>query len=495
MYISVSPDYMKKMEQEAFRQGESGEQLMENAARASLEYIKKEYAEYMPDAKILIVCGAGNNGGDGLALARLFSQEKFNTYVYITGEPKTREAKNNFERLKNTSATILEELPDEKTMQESHFSIIVDAIFGTGFHGKPKDKTAEAIIKINKIGAPIISLDIPSGVEGLTGKTEDIFVKADSTITFGSPKHGLYLNPDGAAGKITTADIGLPKPLAIKDIETTDAVTITETTDLKFLVPKRKPFGYKGDFGRVLLYAGSFGMAGAAVVAAQAAIKSGAGLTYVLCEKGIADILQIAVPNAICVEKAPANTSVMAFGCGINENEKSWLSILNLFDKNIPSIWDAGALNLLAKKPIKLGCNAIITPHIGEAARLLGKTNEEIAGDMFSAAKDLSLKYDCNVMLKGVSTLMYDGKQCAIQPGGVPALAKGGSGDALVGILAAVCAQQKEFKPMPAMQAAAAWLNAAGKYETRRQGEYSPTSLDIVNSLGYALLETHKNIV
>ncbi len=489
MYTSVSPGFIKRMEQEAFKRGASSEQLMENAAKASLEYIKKEYPIYNEGAKILVVCGTGNNGGDGLALARLLSQEKIDTYVYITGEPKTQEAKNNFERLKNTGATILEEMPEEKAEHCIAFSLIIDAIFGTGFHGKPKEKAAEVISKINKSRIPVVSLDIPSGVDGMTGKTEKIFVQADSTITFGSPKHGLFLNHDGAPGKIATADIGLPEPSPSADEEKTSVVPVTESKDIKSLLPERKSTGYKGSFGRVLLYAGSFGMAGAAVVAAQAAIKSGSGLTYVLCNKKTAKIIQVAVPNAICVKKAPANASVIAIGCGIKENKKAQLTILNIFDKNIPSIWDAGALNLLAKDPIKLGKKAIITPHIGEAARLLNKSNKEIIEDMFSSAKELSQKYNCNVMLKGVSTLMYDGINFAIQPGGVPALAKGGSGDALAGILAAVCAQQQTFCPMSAMQAAAAWLNAAGRYETKRQGAYSPTSLDVVNSLGRALIE------
>ncbi|MDO5022196.1 MAG: NAD(P)H-hydrate dehydratase [Eubacteriales bacterium] len=484
MYFSVSPKGMKALEQTAIDKGISAEILMENAAKACQEFLKDYYIKHISNPKILLVCGTGNNGGDGLALARLLSKENIDSYVYLTGEPKTPESQKNLERLKETDVKILEDF----SSIDGIFDLVVDAVFGTGFHGEPKGNAAEAIEKINNIGVPVVSIDIPSGVDGFTGKTEGLFVRATNTISIGVPKHGIYLNSDGAAGEITRVDIGLENPIVNATGGNIDFVPVMQAGDLKMHLPYRKPYGHKGDFGKVLLYAGSFGMAGAAIVAAQAAVKSGAGITYIMCDKKTARILQVAVPNAICTKKAPQDIDVLALGCGIKENKKSQLTIFDLFNKDIPSIWDAGALNLLAKNPAKLGKNAIITPHIGEAARLLNKSRKEISDNMFAAVKELHDKYGCNVMLKGVSTVMYDGHNYALQPGRIPALAKGGSGDALVGILAAICAQQEVFAPMVAMQTAIMWLNAAGRYETKIQGEYSPTSLDVVNSLGKALV-------
>ena len=481
MNFSISPKYMRAWEQYAFSKGVSSLYLMEKAARVSLEAIKSIISYPLADKRILVVCGSGNNGGDGTALARMLADEGVETHVYILKEPRTYDAKYNLEKLKYTNAKILEKA------EFVNYDLIVDAIFGTGLRGGVKGEAVNIIHGINSSGVKILSLDIPSGIDGNTGYAEGAFIRAKYTISFQKAKHGLFFSKEGAAGEIIVADIDLPSIYMPPITNLQDRAAIMHQEDFLSLIPKRNSYSYKGDFGRVLLYVGSFGMAGAASMAALACIKSGAGLVYVLCEDKVAEIMQNSVPNAMCVHAKPENISLFALGCGIEENASTWETILELFDDTIPSIWDAGALNLLAKNPIKLGERAIITPHIGEAARLLKCKNEDIQNDMFSAAIELNSRFGANVLLKGNSTLMYDGKDFAIQPGGVSALAKGGSGDALLGILSAIYAQQKGDKPLIAMQLASYWLNLSGRYVQQKQGSYSPTTMDIVISLGNAL--------
>ena len=481
MKFSISPEYMKAWEQYAFSKGVSSLYLMEKAARASFEAIKGIIAYPFKGKRILLVCGSGNNGGDGTALARMLADEGVETHVYILKEPRTYDAKYNLEKLKYTNAKILEKA------EFVNYDLIVDAIFGTGLRGGVKGEAANIIHGINSSGVKVLSLDIPSGIDGNTGYADGAFVRANYTISFQKAKHGLFFSKEGAAGEIIVADIDLPSIYMPQITNLQDSAAIMQQEDFISLLPKRNPYSYKGDFGRVLLYVGSFGMAGAASMAALACIKSGAGLVYVLCEEKVAEILQNSVPNAMCVREKPQNINLFALGCGIEENASTWETILELFDDTIPSVWDAGALNLLAKNPIKLGERAIITPHIGEAARLLKCSNEDIQKDMFSAVKELYLRFGANVLLKGNSMLMYDGKDFAIQPGGVPALAKGGSGDALLGILSAIYAQQKGENSLLAMQLASYWLNLSGRYVQQKQGSYSPSTMDAVNSLGMAL--------
>jgi NAD(P)H-hydrate epimerase len=247
---------------------------------------------------------------------------------------------------------------------------------------------------------------------------------------------------------------------------------------------------HKGDCGRVLIYAGKMGMAGAAAMCAQAAVTAGAGLTTVACEKEIIPILQTLVPNAMCVDirdaiKHPPAYDVFAVGCGLGQEEETWGNILKLWNPGKPSVWDADALNLLAKHEMKLGKNAVITPHPGEAARLLNLPMEKIMGDRLAAAQALAEKYDCVAVLKSdvsvICRMDDDGKpEYSLNAVGSPALAKGGSGDALTGILAVqLCATY----PLRAAGLACLWHGMAGIVGEEKYGQRELTTEQLISCL------------
>ena len=342
---------------------------------------------------------------------------------------------------------------------------------------------------------PVIAVDIPSGIDGKTGATPGVFVHADVTVTLNVPKPGLYLTKEReAVGRIVVADIGLwalmpwhCDALLLDDLE----------LDCEMLLPSalgqlqdRPLSAHKGDCGRVLIYAGSLGMAGAAAMCAKAAVTAGAGLTTIACEKEIMPILQTLVPNAMCADieqafKNPPAYDVLALGCGLGQSETAWDIILKLWNPDKKSVWDADALNLLAKHPMKLGKNAVITPHPGEAARLLGCTVEQITDDRLAAARKLAEKFDCTAVLKGDVTVICaigeDGPEYRLNTIGTPALAKGGSGDALTGILAALL--HAEGYPLYAAALACLWHGMAGIVGEAKFGQRELTTDQLISCL------------
>ena len=228
-------------------------------------------------------------------------------------------------------------------------------------------------------------------------------------------------------------------------------------------------------------------LAGAAMMAARAALHAGAGLTTVICPRAAMPVLQQEVPNATCLaaeDQPMPKCDALLMGCGIAENDESYQDILRLKEMDVPQVWDAGALNLLAGHPQQLGARAVITPHAGEAARLLGWEIPAVLSDKLGAAEALRAKYGCNVVLKSAVTVMLtaDGQQCALNAVGSPALAKGGSGDALAGILASLLGQGLPM--LDAMRAACLWLGLAGIAAGKRCGVRAALTGDVIDSLG-----------
>ncbi len=507
-YAVLTPRDMRRMEEKAFALGVPGILLMEHAAAAVTDELEKALGGDCRGKSVLFLCGPGNNGGDGLAAARLFLMRGGKPAVWLYGEPKTPDAKTNLQWLRldrdvdirNLCALPEDELPfSEGSGPEQPFDGYVDALLGTGFRGEPDALLSRMMLVPHHDfhcmpRPPVIAVDIPSGIDGKTGKIPGTFVHADVTVTMNAPKPGLYLTgAREAVGRIVVADIGLenlmPRDSGALFPDDPELVCETLLPSSLRLLEERSVSAHKGDCGRVLVYAGKTGMAGAAAMCAKAAVTAGAGLTTVACEKELIPILQTLVPNAMCARieeavKNPPAYDVFAVGCGLGQDDGVWENILKLWDPEKPSVWDADALNLLAKHGMKLGKNAVITPHIGEAARLLGGTAQDILSGRMEAARALAEKYGCTAALKSDVTVICrigeKGPEYRLNAVGSPALAKGGSGDALTGILAALLHAEC---PLRAAALACLWHGMAGVVGEDRFGQRELTTEQLIACL------------
>ena len=475
MKYAITPARMREAEQTAFAAGVPSLLLMETAARAAFDALRG----LLPaGGRAVFLCGPGNNGGDGLAMARMWHLAGGKAQIVLPQPPQTANAQTN---LRYAQALGIAIKTDSAGLDRP--DALVDALFGTGFHGALAENSAagELVSWANAQDCPILAVDIPSGMDGLSGAVAGACVRASETVTFHCAKRGLLLtaHPE-LVGRLIVADIGLPPEQA--------GLAYAEADDLALLLPPRRQNAHKGDCGRVLVFAGSEGMAGAASMAALACLRAGSGLVTVLCPRDIIPILQKTAPNAMCCaaeEHPDLPHDVLLAGCGLAETEETWAELLRLSAAGKPAVWDAGALNLLARHPQPLGERAFITPHVGEAARLLGTSTTEVLADLPEAARRLSQKYACNVALKSAVTAICtaDGQQ-ALNVVGTPALAKGGSGDALAGILASLLGQG--LTPLAAMQAACLWHGLAGRLAAARYGVRSALTGEVIDMLGEA---------
>ena len=438
-----------------------GALLMEHAAQGVVDAI----ARYTDKGTVVFLCGPGNNGGDGYAAARLWAARGGKSHIVemtadVHGDALLNREKALAAGIPVQNAREFEELP--------LCDVIVDALFGTGL-ARVVDGYASALIhwandRHDFRGTPIIAVDIPSGIDGTTGKVLGYeAVHATETVTFHRIKQGLLLGaaPD-YVGKLTVQPIIIPEG-GDPDGEY-DGLAIYEPDDLTWFplqLFQRSQTCHKGDFGRVVLFCGSRGMAGAAALCANAAMRAGAGLTTILCRESLLNVLQVLAPGAMCAvlpekdglllpeaadiaREALAKADAACIGCGLGQSEDV-LPVLRLFAQaECPVVWDADALNLLAKHDnlLPLKETDVITPHPGEAARLLGCTAADITDDALASLDKLRETCGCTVLLKGARTLITDGSDTYCNLYTSPALAKGGSGDVLAGIITALLARR-----------------------------------------------------
>ncbi len=439
----LSPVQMRTFEKNAFARGLSPLLLMEDAAREMHGKILERLPENARSAAVF--CGSGNNGGDGLALARLFQKDGFQVSVFLPVPPSTPEAQENLRCLSALGVPVTNELP-----AEFPFDFAVDAFFGTGFHGMPRPPYDAWIRAVSRAEfRQVFSVDIPSGLDGAAGTAArdengaPLCVRADWTLVLGFPKTGLLTGPDRRfCSRLIDCPIHLPDPGPESDL------FIVGPEDMDVLLPARDRRMHKGNAGRVLLYAGSAGMAGAAGMAALAALRAGTGLLTIACEKELVPILQTLVPNAMCVPveqalRRPPVHDVFAAGCGLGTGESTLANLTAFLQKETgPAVLDADALNLLAKTPFSMPEHTLLTPHAGEAARLLHVNTEEVLNDLCGAARRIAETYQASVLVKSDVSAATDGKTGFINAMEAPALAKGGSGDALCGMIAAFLAER-----------------------------------------------------
>ncbi len=465
MKMTITPAEMKALEARFMEENSiPGALLMEHAALGVVDAI----ARYTDKGTAVFLCGPGNNGGDGYAAARLWAARGGKAHIIEVTADVHGDA------LLNRQKALDMGLPCQIASDDFAFDLprcdaIVDALFGTGL-ARPITGAAGHIIHCAydmnlDFGTPIIAVDIPSGIDGTTGQALGTAVRATETVTFHRIKQGLLLGdaPD-YVGRITVHPIGIPlgDDLLKGELDRDyPGMTVLAPTDLDSGIFRRPQICHKGDFGRVVLFVGSRGMAGAAALCANAAMRAGAGLTTILCRESLLPILQTLAPGAMCAalpekggilqpesaeiaRKALVQADAACIGCGLGQTDDV-LPILRLFTQaECPVLWDADALNLLAKHRgfLSLKEADIITPHPGEAARLLGCTTADVAADALAALDRLHELCGCTVLLKGARSLITDGEDTYCNLHTSPSLAKGGSGDVLAGIITALLARR-----------------------------------------------------
>ena len=494
MRITITPDEMKTLEQ-AFMQESSVPPalLMEHAAQGICSALER----YISGGRALFLCGPGNNGGDGYAAARLWSAHGGQALVRELSSPQHGDAGMNRRLASQAGVPIatLQDAPSALPLCDA----VVDALFGTGLC-RPLQGVAAALADlVNAADIPVIAVDIPSGLHGLDGSALGPVIHATETVTFHRIKQGLLLR-DGPSctGKLTVHPILIPPLYGAQE-----GLSCMTPEDLS-LIPNRPVLAHKGTLGRVVIFAGSLGMAGAAAFCANACIKTGAGLTQVLCRPEVLPVIQMLAPAATCLPlpakegsltPAAAQTATAALqradaaaiGCGLGQSD-DLLPVLSAFrEASCPVVWDADALNLLAhhSEMLPLPESAVITPHLGEAARLLhrpqGTSND--TADPLAEIRTLQKRCGCCVLLKGARTLMTDGNRLAINLYGTPAMAKGGSGDILTGILAALLARSMPCSTLEKVQLAALIHGLAGIRAEKLAGENCVTPAMMIDHI------------
>lgn len=432
---------MRELERRACESGDLNTYaLMERAGAAALNALRAAWPEA---SRIAVVCGKGNNGGDGYVLARLARLAGLEVTVLQVAAPGGGDAALALGGLHKAGLALRPFAPDYL----AGVDVIVDALLGIGISGAPAGPLAAAIAAINAAGKPVLALDLPSGLDGDTGQAAGPAVRATRTICFVAWKRGLFLGSGPAlAGQRQLADLGLP-----------DAVYAGFRPEVRVLraeaLPPRRRDAHKGDFGHVLCLGGAPGMSGAIRLAGEAALRCGAGLVSIATDVGHAALLNLDRPELMvraivglddpALAEALGRATALVLGPGLGRSAWSRFLAESALSSRKPLVVDADGLNLLASG---LGGGArqdlILTPHPGEAARLLGMESAAIQADRSGAARAIARSYGAICVLKGAGTVVaHPDGSLAIATGGNPGMASGGMGDVLAGVIGALLAQ------------------------------------------------------
>ena len=427
--------------------GIPGYTLMTSAALESLD----QAICLFPDAKgWQVICGAGNNGGDGYVLARLAAQRGISVSVTALPPP---------EKLDGDASTAYAEFVADGGRVDSwegsldtHIDMIVDAMLGSGLMRDVEGQYADVVNAINSHASPVMALDIPSGLDGDSGAIRGVAVRADLTVTFVGLKTGLFLNdgPD-CVGELRFSDLQIPHKCYENSEERLRRIDYAE---FRKLMPPRDYNAHKGDFGHLLLVGGGLGMPGAIRLAGEAALRCGAGRVSIATHpfhhaaitSGRPELMCHAIDKATDIRSLLETVDTLALGPGLGTAEWGRGLFNEVLKSDLPMIVDADALNLLAGSPVRRD-SWILTPHPGEAARLLDTSAASIQKDRLGAIGKLTDKYGGTVVLKGAGTLIsaLDGAPW-ISTSGNPGMASPGMGDVLTGVVAALLAQGLAFE-------------------------------------------------
>lgn len=461
----LTPNQMKQAESASEKLGVSLWQLMLNAGTALAEFVIKKAQEIGAES-CAILCGTGNNGGDGLVCANHLARRGFKTEIFFySGMPKTELAKKAYSQL---SGEVKQTFLDENKFDSADIAadIIVDCIFGTGFHGEFRGEPCGYPAVLNRSNAYKIACDMPSGIDSERGTAAKGTLQCDATLTFHCAKFGMLLSPARKlCGEIAVADIGIPDGWE----DYLDDKTLTyemKADELSRIMPIRPEYSHKGTFGKLLLVCGCESYIGAAAICSRAALHTGCGIVNLAAPKAVIAAIAGHAPECVytplpadsdgfisadaipkLIELADSHDAV-AVGCGLGQTEGTKKLVEELI-KNVrkPLLIDADGINQLAKNIDVLkdkNPEIVLTPHIGELARLSGVSVSEAVAQRYSLCRALTDKYGITLHSKDATSLTFSEKLMRITNFGCSALAKGGSGDMLAGIIGSLLAQGQE---------------------------------------------------
>ncbi len=477
--------------------------LMENAGRNTYSTIEERY-DLNDRTQVTVICGRGNNGGDGFVTARYLLNRVGEVKAFLLGkrEQVKGDAKFHMELFEKAGGEVIQISENNFHLLASYImlsNIIVDAIFGTGFKGKPEGIFEQTIDLINESSATVVSIDIPSGVDGETGGVNGTAVFADVTVTMGYPKTGHYLYPGRILrGDLVIADIGIPEHIA-KSKSNRELIT----SDLALsLLPMRYGPENKGNFGRVLVVSGSRGYTGAASLTAMSAMVTGAGLVYLAIPESLNPIMEQKLTEVITIpvseedgritkdaltdlKNSGIRFDVLAIGPGLGRTDRvkeAVVEILNWFDGPIVIDADAFVLFYGDGKKLDKEFTPIVTPHPGELGRVLAVDPHEIDHDRLVVAPEFARRASAVTLLKGnPSVVALPNGRTYINLTGNPGLASGGTGDVLTGIIAGLLAQGLE--PQNAALLGVFLHGLTGDLVAIKETQYTVTASKLIDTL------------
>jgi len=521
----VTAAEMRQIDQDTIEGiGIPGIVLMETAGSAIVRAIEQHYPTCQ---RIGIFAGKGNNGGDGIVIARQLAHIGRDVLLFLVSpeDSFTGEAHTNLQIAKRLGLRIEEILTDaalgsdffaERSTSLTHIAsceLLVDAIFGTGLRGAVRNPIATVINAINRLPTPILSVDLPSGLDADTGHRLGVCVQADRTVTIGLPKRGLLMHPGAElVGKLEVVDIGFPEQVVnAQDIQ----VNWTSAAQASQWMPPRPAFSHKGSYGRVLVVAGSTGMTGAAALASEAALRAGAGLVTLATPKHLNPILEGLLPEVMTLplpetdvgsltasatspilEFAEKTKSILAIGPGLSQHPETVSLVHQLIRENreqridLRMVIDADGLNALAQDRetlSRLNSEAVLTPHPGEMARLTNTAVPTLEADRIGTAQQFASEQGVTLVFKGAPTVTSDPNgNLWINSTGNPGMATGGMGDVLTGVIAGLMAQG-----IPSESAAALGVylhGLSGDIAAERFGRHGLIASDVLKTVPEAIL-------
>ena len=475
--------------------------LMERAAGTCFHRLTEMFSK---ERKFIVFCGSGNNGGDGLAIARMMFEAGYRVEVCVLAQPEkmSENCRVNLERMHQCINASMQEGINTSMYESGEFpviqpdDVIIDAILGNGLSRPAEGISARAIHHINSAGSTVVSIDVPSGLFcDTTSKNtpKHLILRADCTLTFSPPKLAFFFpENDHFAGNWQLLDIGLSR-------EYTDGANVPdfmmEATDIAPLLKPRSQYAHKGTFGHALIMAGSTGKMGAAVLSATACMRSGPGLVTVHVPQSGVSILQVAIPEAMLSIDADqdhcsmppeiSGYSSIAVGPGIGTSAKAAAALKILIQHaHVPMLFDADAINILAENKTWLGFiphGSVFTPHAKEFERLVGKSSNNF--DRNKMQREFSYRHQCYVVLKGAHTAITspDGR-CFFNTTGNPGMATAGSGDVLTGIISGLMAQG--YSSLESCLLGVYAHGMAGDIALQEEGFEALIARDTISSLG-----------
>ncbi len=506
----LTPDEMAAVDQRAVEAGLPGMALMETAGRAVADAVDRRWPH---GGRVVVLAGGGNNGGDGLVAARVLASRGWAVELELLADPRrlSCDAGRQWALVEPPALASrrVVEVEEAGGLAERVVgaTCVVDALLGTGLSGDVREPIRSALEALARSDIPVVAVDAPSGLNGATGVARGVATRADLTVTFGFPKPGLFL-ADGPerVGVLVPVDLGYPPGcLAAAGPRPLEWIGLAEA---RRALPRRRHDAHKGSAGRLVLVAGSERFRGAALLAAGAALRSGVGMCVVAAPEGIAEFLVGHRPEAI-VEALPADAEgglaaeaaerlteilatadAVALGPGLTTEAGVRAVVAAALDVELPAVVDADALNVLADdpRPARRGPPTVLTPHPGELGRWLDRPAADVDRDRLAAAREAARRWESHVVLKGSPTVVAaPSGETALNLTGGPALATGGSGDVLTGLLGSLLAQGVDAAT--ASRAAPFLHGLAGDRAARDRGDRGVLPSDLVRVLPIVVRE------